>query len=266
MPYFTTEDGCRIYFKAQGFESSRPVVVFLNGTMQNTANWMTLSMALKDQFRVVLYDARAQGQSDLGEGQLSLEVHAADLVALLKHLGVEKAHLVGLSHGAKIALMCAANSPECIDRLVLCSVSAESSCRARLVVRSWLDILRSSDLETMARVSLPVVFGEDFLKQKEKSLEAIVKGIVTRNRKESLLAQLEAMTVYPPIFQVARDFHIPCLVLSASDDPLVTEEGAKRLAGLCKGQHKQIMRSGHSIPIETPELFGKTVSEFLRET
>ena len=56
-----------------------------------------------------MYDARAQGRSDLGERELSLERHAEDFAALLKHLEVEKVHLVGLSHGAKVALAYAAN-------------------------------------------------------------------------------------------------------------------------------------------------------------
>jgi pimeloyl-ACP methyl ester carboxylesterase len=263
MSYFTTKDGCRIYYEAQDFESSKPVVVFLNGTMQTTVYWKTHAVALKDRFRVLLYDARAQGQSDLGEGELSLEGHAADLAALLKHVGVEKAHLIGLSHGAKVALAYAANSPDRIDRLVLCSVSARNTCRARLVVRSWLQILKSSGLEAMAWVSLPVVFGEDFLKHKESILDSIIRAIVERNREQALIAQLEAMTSYPPLSRIARNGNIRSLVISASDDPLVTEEGAMQLAVLCGGRHKQIIGIGHSIPTEAPELFDKTVMEFL---
>ena len=59
MPHFKTKDGCSIYFETQSFESSKPVVVFLNGTMQNTVYWKTLSMDFKDRFRVLMYDARA---------------------------------------------------------------------------------------------------------------------------------------------------------------------------------------------------------------
>ncbi len=103
MPHFKTKDGRSIYYETQSFESSKPGVVFLNGTMQNTVYWKTHSMALKDRFRVLMYDARAQ-KSDLGEGELSLEGHTEDFSALLKYLIIEKVCLVGLSHGAKVAL------------------------------------------------------------------------------------------------------------------------------------------------------------------
>jgi 3-oxoadipate enol-lactonase len=266
MPYFKTKDGCSIYYETQGFESSRPVVAFLNGTMQSTIYWKTHSVVLKDLFRVLMYDARAQGKSDLGEEKLSLEVHAEDFSALLKHLRVEKTNLIGLSHGAQVALAYAVNSPECVDRLVLCSVSARQTCRSRLILKSWLKILKSSDLETLARVSLPIAFGENFLKQKQRILDNIVTAIVRRNKKQSLIAHLEAMSVYPPLSQIAQIVHRPALVLSGSDDLLVKESDAKELAMICDGRHEHLTGIGHSIPAEAPELFNKTILQFLDRT
>jgi pimeloyl-ACP methyl ester carboxylesterase len=263
MPHFITKDGCSIYYETQSFESSKPVVVFLNGTMQNTVYWKTHSMAFRDRFRVLMYDARAQGKSDLGEKELSLEGHTEDFSALLKYLVVDKVCLVGLSHGAKVALAYAVYSPDSVDRLVLCSVSAEQTCRAKLILRSWLKILRDSDLETMAWASLPAAFGENYLKQNENILDKVVKAIVRRNRKEALIAQLEAMNSYPSMSQIVRDVQSPALILSGSDDPFITGEGARKLAMLCNGKHNHINGIGHSIPAEAPEFFSETVFQFL---
>ncbi len=263
MPYFRTQDNCSLYYETYGFDSSGPVVVFLNGTMLTTVYWKPHADALKDRFRVLLYDARGQGKSDLGERDLALEAHVEDFGGLLDHLGVEKAHLVGLSHGAQVALAFAADSPGRVDRLVLCSISAAPSSRARLIVRSWLEILESSGLEAMVWVALPIAFGESFLQQKERGLDALVKGIVTRNSKEALAAQLDAMMAYPAVSQMARDVRNPCLLISGSDDPIVTEEGARQLAVLCNGNHEHIAGIGHSIPAETAELFSKMVKQFL---
>jgi len=219
----------------------------------------------KDRFRVLMYDARAQGQSDIGEQALSLDLHAGDLAALLQHVEVERAHLVGFSHGAKVALVCAARFPGLVDRLVLCSVSTALSSRARLMMRSWLEILKNAGLEAMAWVALPVVFGEEFLAKQKRILPTIVKAITTRNSEEALVAQLEAMSNYPPLSEIAQDVQSSCLVVSGSDDLLVTEEGAGQLASLCNGRHERIVGAGHSVPAEVPELFGEIVSEFLGE-
>ena len=263
MPYFTTKDKCHIYYETPDFDTAKPVIVFLNGTMQNTLHWKTQAFSFKDRFRVMMYDARAQGKSDLGELGLSLERHISDLTALLEHVGVERAHLVGLSHGARVALAYAVRSPERVDRVVLCSVNAVSTRRARLTISSWLKILETSGLETLAWAILPVVFGESYLRHKQRILDGIVNAMVSRNNKQALMAHLEALMAYPPLSQMAKDFRIPCLVLSGSDDPLVSEEGAGKLAALLGGRHKHLTGIGHSIPFESPELFNKTVMEFL---
>jgi pimeloyl-ACP methyl ester carboxylesterase len=266
MPYFRTQDGCSLYYETQGFTSAKPVVVFLNGTMLTTVYWKPQADSLKDRFRVILYDARGQGKSDLGERGLSLGGHVEDFGGLLDHLGVENAHLVGLSHGAQVEVAYAAQSPERVQRLVLCSVSAAPSSRARLIVRSWLETLEVSGLEAMVRAALPVVFGEDFLRHQERILDTMVKAIVKRNTKEALFAQLQAMTIYSPPSEMAPKIRMPCLVISGSDDPIVTEEGARKLAELCNGTHEHLAGIGHSIPSEAPELFGKMVKEFLEKT
>jgi 3-oxoadipate enol-lactonase len=266
MPYFKTKDGFSIFYETQGFESSKPVVAFLNGTLQSTVYWKPHGLALKDRFRVLMYDARAQGKSDLGEDKLSLEGHAEDFSELLKHLKVQKTHLVGLSHGASVALAYAAHSPECVDRLVLCSVGYRQTYRVKLILKSWLHVIKNSDLETLAWVSLPVAFGEKFLQEQQKILYHIVTAVVKRNEKQALIAHLDAISTYPPLVQIAQHVHSPVLIVSGSDDPLVTESEAERLARVCAGRHKVLTGIGHSIPAEAPEEFAKTVLQFLDKT
>ena len=263
MPYFDTEDGCSLYYETQAFETSRPVVVFLNGTMLTTVYWRTLAARFKDEYRVLMYDARAQGQSDIGEQAVSLDIHARDLAALLAHLEVERAHLVGLSHGAKVALACAAHFHGFVDRLVLCGVGAALSIRSKLIIKSWLEILQRSGLEATVRVALPVVFGEKFLVRQEEILPTIVEAVVARNSAEALIAHLEAVRHYPSLNEIARSVQAPCLVVSGTDDLLVTEEAAQKLASLCNGSNERFAGAGHSLPAEVPELFGEIVLEFL---
>jgi pimeloyl-ACP methyl ester carboxylesterase len=263
MPYFDTEDGCSLFYETEAFGSSRPTVVFLNGTMQTTVYWKTLASMLRDRFRVLMYDARAQGESGLGEQALSLDVHVADLTALLRHVEVERAHLVGLSHGAKVALACAAHSPGCVDHIVLCSVGAELTSRTKLIIGSWLEVLQRSGLEAMARVALPVVFGEDFLARQARILPTIVEAIAARNSAEGLAVHLEAMANYAPLSEMAPGARVPCLVVSGSDDTLVTDEEAGQLASLCSGRHERITGAGHSVPVEAPQVFGNIVMRFL---
>jgi len=266
MAYFKTRDGCNIFFECHRSGEPKPTIVFLNGIAQTTVNWAPMSHRLKNDFQVLVYDARAQGRSDPGKLPLSLDIQLADLWDLLEYLGIDKAHLVGLSHGSYVALAFASRFPARVDRLILCSITAGATCRVKLNVASWLRILKMEGMEAMTWAALPAFFSENFLRRNENVLSKIVKAIVIRNRKDGLIAQLEATAAFTPPPALAKDVHCPVLVLSASDDPMVTEEGAKELAALCRGRHERLPGVGHSIPAEAPQLFVDILERFIFES
>jgi 3-oxoadipate enol-lactonase len=260
---FKTSDSTNIYYETHGFESSGPAVVFLNGTMQTTFNWRPHARVFKDSFRVILYDARAQGKSELGKKKLSLDLHVKDLSELLLHLKIKKAHLVGLSHGAYVALAFASRLPDFVSRLVLCSINAEKSVQTKIMVKSWLGILKSEGLDALAWTVLPMVFGKEFLNANKRILDKMVEAIVVRNNKDALIAQLKAINKYPSPGFLANKISCPALVISGSQDQLVNPKEAKQLADLCRARHEEFSGMGHSVPAETPELFNKIVLKFL---
>jgi pimeloyl-ACP methyl ester carboxylesterase len=102
LPYYTTPDSCRIFYTAYGIDTSKQIVIFLNGTTQTTLYWGNHVPVFSKRYGLLFYDARGQGQSNLGTRPISLEQHVSDLKHLLEHLAVDKAHLVGISHGARL--------------------------------------------------------------------------------------------------------------------------------------------------------------------
>ncbi len=263
MAYFRTQDGCSLYYETIGFELARPVVIFLNGTLQTTMYWKVIAAALKPEFRSLLYDARGQGESELGELPLSLELHMEDLSALIRHLELGPVCLVGLSHGALLAYAMAVRKPKAVNRLVVCSIGVQASIRARLIIRSWLKILESGGIETLVGAALPHVFGQGYLVRNRKILDRIVKTIVRRNQASSLVVHLSALAGYPSLRSMLKKLDVPALVMCGSDDPLVSISGAAEVAQKSGGRHLVIKGAGHSIPVEAPELFLKTISQFL---
>ncbi len=262
MPFFKTDDGCSLFYELLETSRPRPTLVFLNGTLQTTLNWKTVARSLTGHFTILLYDARGQGQSELGEKPLSIQLHLADLAALMDHLALERANLVGLSHGAYLALAFALKHPGRADKVVLCSTGAGASFRARMIVRSWYEILKACSLEAMVWAALPHVFGQKYMRENEKMLPQIAKTIVRRNKQKNLKAHLEAMTGYPSMARLMRRTDSQVLVMTGSDDPLVSRQGAAKLAATCGGRHYQLPNCGHSLPVEAPELFVKAVISF----
>ena len=263
LPYLTTPDNCKLYYTTDNFKADRPAVVLLNGTSQTTIYWEPHAAAFAKHFRVLRYDARAQGKSDIGTHQISAEIHIRDLKKLLAHLSVQKTHLVGISHGAYIALILAATSPEWVDRLVLCSIGRDSQAYVKQIVQVWLQILNRSDLKTMAWAALPLVFGKRFLNQNQKISDKIVAAVAVRNDKEALIAHFRAISDYPSPESFVDSIQCPTLVISGSEDPIVSQLDARQLAKDCRGRHRMFPETGHSIPAEAPALFQKVVLDFL---
>jgi pimeloyl-ACP methyl ester carboxylesterase len=265
MAYFKTQDGCSLYYETIGFERARPVVIFLNGTLQTTMYWKAIAASLRPEFRSLLYDARGQGESELGGLPLSLDLHLADLSALIDHIESGPVSLVGLSHGALLAYAMARRTPKSVKRLILCSIGVRSPVRARLIVRLWLELLESGGLELLVKAAMPHVFGQDYLIQNTRNLDRIAKTIIRRNRAPSLVAHLSAMGDYPSLRSMLIKLDSPLLVMSGSDDPLVNVHGALEVAEKSGGRHLVVKGAGHSIPVEAPELFLKTITQFLSD-
>lgn len=263
MPFIKTQDGCSLYYEMLGEGPGKPTIVFINGTLQTTVYWKLAAKSLVDRYRVLLYDCRGQGESDLGDLPLSLKQHADDLQVLLYELGIHKTHIIGISHGARIGLVLANEHPDVVARMVLCSISTRSTLRAKLIVRSWFEILQRHSLDAMVWATVPHVFGSNYLRQNVNILDRIVKTIVRRNHTEALRAHLGAMQHYPPLIRDIRKTPFLTLVLTGEDDPLVTREGSQEIAQISGGRHKELKGIGHSIPAEAPELFITLVTEFL---
>jgi pimeloyl-ACP methyl ester carboxylesterase len=151
-----------------------------------------------------------------------------------------------------------------VFRLVVCSISTQASFRARIVVRSWYEILKTHRLEAMVWASVPYVFGSAYLRKNEKFIDRIVKTLVRRNKADALRAHLEALQHYAPLSRTLKQTPFLVLVISGDDDPLVTRDGAEEIARVCGGRHVHFKEVGHSIPAEAPVEFVQLVSDFLK--
>ncbi len=253
----------RLHYDNFELDGTRPTVVFLNGMTQSTAHWRSHGRAFSQQYGVITYDARGQGGTPAGDDPLTLELHADDLAALLDELDVGEAHLVGFSHGARVALQFANRHPDRLRRLVLVSASASPSALARTIVRSWREVLERGGLEAMAWASLPSILGAGYLAQSERILAGIIKASVERNDVDGVKRLLDAMISHPDLATLARGVRADTLVISAAQDLLVTADGARELAVMCGGEHVEVADCGHTIPIEKPDEFRAIVQHFL---
>lgn len=267
MPSYSLQAGGNLYYELYETELPTPnatPIVFLNGMTQTTMSWKTLARRLAPRSTVLTYDALGQGQSvPKKDASFSLEMHADDLAELLDHLEVERAHLVGFSHGARVALAMAKHHPERLDHLVLCSATAKPTTLQRAIIRSWREILQEGGIKAMSWAALPMILGNDYLTQHEHLIKGIISASTGRNQEEGVARLLEGIMRYPDLSELAEHVNAPTLVISGEQDMLVSKSGAQELARLCGGEHREISNVGHTVPIEQPQLFESLLLEFL---
>jgi 3-oxoadipate enol-lactonase/4-carboxymuconolactone decarboxylase len=123
MPFAQLAD-VRLHYELDG-DPKLPVLMLCNSLGTTLEMWAPQMPAFISHFRVLRYDTRGHGQSDVTPGEYSIAQLSADAVALLDHLGIQHASFCGLSMGGMTGMWLGANRPERIDRLVLANTGAK---------------------------------------------------------------------------------------------------------------------------------------------
>ncbi len=110
--------GADIRYDVQGPEDG-PAVVLVHGYGSTLHAWDLLVPALTDRYRVIRLDLKGFGRSSKYAGDYATTEHAEVVLALLDHLGVERAHVVAHSMGSAVALAMALQAPDRVDSMVL---------------------------------------------------------------------------------------------------------------------------------------------------
>ncbi|HKJ27833.1 MAG TPA: alpha/beta fold hydrolase [Anaerolineales bacterium] len=164
-------NGISLYYELHGPEDA-PVLVLNNGIIMNAAtSWIFQTKALSAVYRVLQYDCRGQGQSDHPSERYSMGQHAEDLAGLLDGLGIEQAHIAGISYGGEVSQMFALMYPERTLSLILADTVSEVGPELRTVVESWVDALHSGDSLTFFNATVPWNFSPEFIEKNTSMLE-----------------------------------------------------------------------------------------------
>ena len=110
-------EGITLKYEITG--SGEPVVLIHGALIADTFRPLLAEPALNDRYRLITYHRRGHAGSGRTSGPVSIARQAADCRVLLRHLGVERAHVVGHSYGGSIALQLALDFPEVVHSLAL---------------------------------------------------------------------------------------------------------------------------------------------------
>ena len=123
MPFAQLAD-VRLHYQLEG-NPKLPVLMLCNSLGTTLDMWAPQMPALLSHFRVLRYDTRGHGQSEVTPGEYSIAQLGADAVALLDHLGVQRVSFCGLSMGGMTGMWLGANRPDRVERMVLANTGAK---------------------------------------------------------------------------------------------------------------------------------------------
>jgi len=123
MPFAQLPD-VRLYYELEG-DPKLPTLMLCNSLGTTLEMWAPQMPAFLAAFRILRYDTRGHGRSEVTPGEYSIARLGADAVALLDHLGIQRVSFCGLSMGGMTGMWLAANRPERLERMVLANTGAK---------------------------------------------------------------------------------------------------------------------------------------------
>jgi len=257
MPYAHIR-GIRIYFETHG--TGFPLLL-INGLGSDHQEWLFQVPAFAPHFRVVIFDNRGTGMSDVPPGPYTTPQMADDAAELLDFLGVGRSHVLGVSLGGMIAQEIALRHPDRVDRLVLGCTGPGGS----LTVYPSSEAMAAftgaggDDPEADLRRMIPFLYSESYIAERPPEIEEFVRRrIGDRTPREGFLAQMGAVMAHDASGRLGG-IRARTLVITGDADRLIPPENSLRLAERIPGALRV------SLPGAPHRLFAEQASAFNRE-
>ena len=256
-------NGISINYEITG---SGDCLVLIHGAGDNLNAWYNQVPVFSQGYRVLTYDVRGHGQTELAEGDYSLDIWADDLYALLKALSIDRANILGFSMGGGIAATLAIKHPEVVKTLVLSNsgapglMSEEDTKRMTERRQAQMEAFEKEGMLGIFKFRRTTTFSPGFADKNPDVMERY-KAILLQNRPEGYRKVMESMGRRGPI-----DFSkiaCPTLIIVGEHDASTGPEAGKALQKLIPGSEVKIFPTGHAAAIEQPEDYNKTVLSFL---
>lgn len=257
-------NGVELHYEERGVGAP---LALLNGILMSVGSWGPLLPALSARCRCLLHDFRGQLRSEKPSGEILLDEHVEDLLALLDHLAIDRCHVVGTSYGGEVGMLFAARHPERVLSLTVIASVAHVGDRLLEQTDAWAGAALE-DPARLYRTMLPDTFSPAFL-ERSPGLAETGEALLGRFPKEFFTAFAGLVRAFQRLDARAELPRISCptLVLSAADDTLKPPSYGREIAALVPGARFALVPgAGHAVVVEKPEEVASRVLEFLGTT
>lgn len=255
-----------IYYEIRG--KGEPLVL-IYGYVGHSGLWFRQIPILSKKYRVIAFDNRGVGRSDKPDTPYTMAMMAGDIAGLLDTIGIDTAHIFGISMGGMIAQHFALNYPQRAISLVLgCTYcgGVRSILPKPEALAAFFDFERIQKMtpEEFVRQLMPFCFSQEFIEKNPDIVDKrVAKQLEYPTPAHGATRQAEAIMGHDT-YELLPKIKLPTLVIDGDSDRLIPVENSRILASrIPKVELVIIKGAGHEFFIEDAEEVNKIVLGFL---
>jgi pimeloyl-ACP methyl ester carboxylesterase len=244
-----------------------PPLLLIAGLASDGMSWGPVIGDLSKRFRLIAPDNRGSGRTTLKGAPVSIRAMAEDCAALLAHLDVRRAAILGHSLGGAVAAELAVRRPELCGRLILAASAARMSARNRALMQDFARLRKSGVSEALFyRLFFHWLFRDEFFENPATVDEAAALAATYpfRQSAEDFERQVKAALDAGPPDGLER-LKSPLLILVGGKDRLILDDDWAAYRALAGARVKRLQNAAHSLHWDDPKGFLAAAEAFLCE-
>jgi len=253
-------DGCLINVSAEGRDDG-PALILSNSLGATLQMWEPQMKALTQVFRVIRYDRRGHGKSDVPPGPYSIERFGRDVLAILDNLDIEKVHWCGLSMGGMVGQWLGANAPDRLDKIILANTNCYYPDPTNFLNR--IKAVKEGGIAAIADAVIASWLTASF-REREPQTAAWLNAMLLASPVEGYTACCEALSTLDQRDLLAR-IKSPTLVIAGRQDMSTPISAAEFIRDRIAGASMTILDTAHVSNVEQPQAFSDAVIGFLTQ-
>jgi pimeloyl-ACP methyl ester carboxylesterase len=245
--------------------SGEPLVLIMGFGGDHMA-WALQMADFSVRHRLIVFDNRGVGQTDAPDHPYTTRMMAGDALGLMDALGIDRAHVLGVSMGGMIAQELALASPERVRSLHLACTLGRPDAYMLALNSAWREMRIGLGRESTLRALGLWLFSPTTYAERPELIEALLQNSLANPYPQSLagfLRQGEAVAAHDALERLSA-IRCPTLVSVAEDDILVPPRFAREIvARIEDAELRLVTTAGHGYFLERPDVFNELSLDFI---
>jgi 3-oxoadipate enol-lactonase len=256
-------NGCQYHYEEHG--SGKETILFSHGLLWSGHLFHKQVDFLKDRYRIITYDHRGQGKSEVTPSGYDMDQLYEDTVQLIEQLQLGKVHMIGLSMGGFVTMRLAARRPDLVRSAILMETSAQEE-PYTFKYNMLVGVVRLFGIKSVTSRVMKIMFGQKFLNDPARKEEKRYWANQLNQNKKTIIRAVKGVIERKGIEDELANIQCPTLILVGTQDVATTPEKSEFMqAHIPNSKLVYIDGGGHTSSIEEPEQCNAAIDAFLRE-